>query len=560
MMMYEHLRDAEMKKKFKLNIRKGAKRSSGGLLAPPKRLPQPESNKRIQLMPQKLSRTLHSEIVTPSFANFDSNNNDQSEVLNQDYKPIGVDPAALEETSKSEVSENEIDKLRDIHDAGTPLVPISKHKNAESPEKSVIQAISSGEKTPEDVGMEDEPATKPLFKVSLSDLISTQVRKSAAAAIIRGPPAARHFGGNRGGLRSARKGFGLKHDGIGPIVICGSEKSIVFFSDRDPPGNTYPIGASGAVLSDVADENQSEYMCCFLAKEKRMVVFELTRKTVVVELQMKTKLNFWRYLPPEAHGSKLAFMLITPIGGFHWKPLDESPRPCQVWKRGPELESKKILSYEEGGSNGRLGVDARSTVALVLASSITSASTVEAYCIALDGGSSLVTISNNILGSALYHPLAQSVSPSHFIPFVVTIYRDKQSQVVLCVEDLREGSDENESLVCGELLSSAVLDVEDDSLVESFGCPPMSMGTSPEVLCCCKDGFIVAIMRRTGLVFAYDFSSGNLLLAGKSRLGQYIVDGAIRAGDVEGEVELALLLCENDSKDGRIATIIISRA
>ena len=39
------------------------------------------------------------------------------------------------------------------------------------------------------------------FSLKESPLISEEVRKSAAAAIIRGPPAARHFNGNRGGLR-----------------------------------------------------------------------------------------------------------------------------------------------------------------------------------------------------------------------------------------------------------------------------------------------------------------------------------------------------------------------
>lgn len=33
-----------------------------------------------------------------------------------------------------------------------------------------------------------------------SSLISDEIRKSAASALIRGPPASRHFGGNRGGL------------------------------------------------------------------------------------------------------------------------------------------------------------------------------------------------------------------------------------------------------------------------------------------------------------------------------------------------------------------------
>jgi hypothetical protein len=36
-------------------------------------------------------------------------------------------------------------------------------------------------------------------------------------------------------------------------------------------------------------------------------------------------------LPPQAHGHTctLVFVLITPAGGFHWVPLDESPRPIK---------------------------------------------------------------------------------------------------------------------------------------------------------------------------------------------------------------------------------------
>lgn len=346
---------------------------------------------------------------------------------------------------------------------------------------------------------------------------------------------------------------------MGPIVICGADKSVVWFNDRDPPGKTIPLGASGALLSDIMDENLSEYMCCFLAKEKRMVVFELSRKTVVIELQMKTKLNFWRYLPPEAHGGSLVFVLITPIGGFHWKPLDLSPRPFQVWKRGQELESKKILSYEEGGSNGLIGVNARSTVALVIASSASPRSaSVEAYCIAMYSDS-LLCISNVILGAALYRPTASSASPCHFLPFVITISKDITSQIVLDIEDLMETSG---TLVRGNIVATTVLDTSDVDGDESYEPPSMSMGLTPEVLCCCHDGFIVVIIRRKGFVLAYDFSSDDeLILVGKSRLGQYVVDAAIRSSDVaEESVELVALLCESeDHKDGRVAAINISR-
>ena len=117
--------------------------------------------------------------------------------------------------------------------------------------------------------------------------------------------------------------------------------------DQVPPGLTYPIGASGAIVSDQMDEDGSEFLCCFLAKDKRMVVFELSTRTVVVELQMTTKLNYWRFLPPEAGEDTLCFMLVTPVGGFHWMPLDESPRPRQVWKRGPELQVSRVHSQGE---------------------------------------------------------------------------------------------------------------------------------------------------------------------------------------------------------------------
>jgi hypothetical protein len=59
---------------------------------------------------------------------------------------------------------------------------------------------------------------------------------------------------------------------VGGIAICGSEKTIVWRDEEDPPALTYPIGASGAIVSDqLDDEEGSEFLCCFLAKDKRMV-------------------------------------------------------------------------------------------------------------------------------------------------------------------------------------------------------------------------------------------------------------------------------------------------
>eukprot|EP00956_Cyclotella_meneghiniana_P022270 scaffold41876_cov59-Cyclotella_meneghiniana.AAC.2 len=303
------------------------------------------------------------------------------------------------------------------------------------------------------------------------------------------------------------------------------------------------------------DDTESEYMCCFLAKEKRMVVFELALKAVVVELQMKTKLNFWRYLPPEADGGVLTFMLITPIGGFHWKPLDDSPRPIQMWKRGSELEAKKILAYEEGGSNGRL----RSTVALVLASESTSDAAVEAYCISLDTESSRLCISTNLLGAALYrHP--DQPGGVHFLPYVVYVFEDESSQAQLCIQELSISTDDasnDKTLSLGEIAGSVHLDID----TTCYDAPTLSIGTSPKTLCCCLDGFIVVAMRAAGLIFAYDFSAGDLSLIGRITLDHFIVDAAMRYGNKVSEVEVVVLICETNDMtlDGRIATITLSR-
>jgi hypothetical protein len=126
------------------------------------------------------------------------------------------------------------------------------------------------------------------------------------------------------------------------------------------------------------------------------VVFELSTRTIVVELQMTTKLNYWRFLPPEAGEDTLCFMLITPVGGFHWMPLDESPRPRQVWKRGPELQGKKIVSYEEGGTNGYEGQDMLSKVGLVLvtdSADMVGGGSLEAWLVPVCGDSRVVCAS-----------------------------------------------------------------------------------------------------------------------------------------------------------------------
>lgn len=389
--------------------------------------------------------------------------------------------------------------------------------------------------------------------------LSMQVRNSAAAAIVRGPPATRHFGGNRGGLLVLPEFdfyYKKSRNGIGSIAICGAEKTVIYTHDQSSPGKTYPIGASGAIISDVLDKSGNEYLCCFLAKDKRMVVFELRSKTVVVELQMTTKLNFWRYLPPVSHGMTLIYLLITPVGGFHWMPLSETPRPRQAWKRGPELQGKKIISYEEGGHNGETGSDSRSRVALLMVSTATVGAPVEAWCLPMFGNSRALCISPNILGCALLLPHNMKSQYDIFDPYIITASQfadDIALEVHSFSRDEITGTLSKGDLVAGTLLDlSLTVDIE---VTE----PAMAMGTAPAIFCLCCQNRIVVIVRAVGAFASYEFTNDSLIFTGRKYTNRYVIDAAIRPDVQDDEmVEVVALLCEEGNpRDGKIVTFIL---
>lgn len=398
-LMTEYLECAEIKRKFRIKIKKrgGGERTSiglapprtsgilqppgdftprksgllappesrrSGLLAPPKSTPSKEESPT-KGSPSKAEMAFGpSDFASGTFEGFDEGKSDAPVSFGSDS--FGT---AFDSNFKNDMKDVTRAPRRDLSN------------NASDPSDDDIETDDDDE----------EAEISPLWESAIP--LSKQVRTSAASALIRGPPATRHFGGNRGGLPDYRE---MERFGVGAISICGSEKTIVWRDDQVPPGLTYPIGASGAIVSDQMDGDGSEFLCCFMAKDKRMVVFELSTRTIVVELQMTTKLNYWRFLPPEAGEDTLCFMLITPVGGFHWMPLDESPRPRQVWKRGPELQGKKIVSYEEGGTNGYEGQDMLSKVGLVLvtdSADMVGGGSLEAWLVPVCGDSEVVCAS-----------------------------------------------------------------------------------------------------------------------------------------------------------------------
>lgn len=332
------------------------------------------------------------------------------------------------------------------------------------------------------------------------------------------------------------------------------KKTVIYTYDQSPPGKTYPIGASGAIISDTMDSSGSEYLCCFLAKDKRMVVFELHTKTVVVELQMTTKLNFWRYLPPASHGNTLVYMLITPVGGFHWMPLNDTPRPRQTWKRGPELQGKKILSYEEGGNNGKYGPDCRSKIALILTSTNTMGAPVEAWCLQMYGESPALCLSSNILGAALLQPKNLENLIEEFDPHVLMVSQtespDKISlEIFSLTKDEKTGSVAKHNIVTSTLLN--IILPEDVNITE----PSMAMGTSPPILCLCCRSHVVVILRSVGAFFTYQLIDDRLNITGEKYTNRYVIDAAIKPGAEDHVAEVVALLCEDgNAKDGKLVT------
>lgn len=546
-LLYEYLTAAEAKKKFKVKISNkkigGAKFGKGlapakGMLGATKGMlgSTMHANKKtgvgLSLAPKPKAEQTFS--LAPKATN---------EEETQGPKPLQVQPAQPQPAGTTAAGfEASFESFGGFGEK--PAAP----QEAGAP--GIEQPGQYGEKAAGEEEEYEEDAPTSLWDTAVP--LSQQVRSSAASAIIRGPPATRHFGGNRGGLPDFS---GMDRFGVGGIAICGSEKTIVWRDNEDPPALTYPIGASGAVVSDLMDDEGSEFLCCFLAKEKRMVVFELQSRTVVVELQMTTKLNFWRFLPPEAAENTLCFMLVTPVGGFHWMPLEESPRPHQVWKRGAELQGKKVVSYEEGGSNGLEGPDIISRVGLVMVTMASGGGALEAWIVPIDGDSQAGQVSDDVMGACFCQP--PFVEDGPFLPLLVTAHQLEEGIYVnvLSVTEPKKGS-----VQLGEIEVTRV--IEETGFEDcDFEPPVMAMGSFPEAICCSLGNIVVIVVRRKGLIAAFELEEDDLSLIALEGVGHYVIDAVMRYSAEVGGAEIAMLLADNDNpKDGRMVSFCFRSA
>ena len=207
--MTEYLECAEIKRKLRVAIKKkggGAKGKAGGLLKPPGALAPPktmlappgghkqpdESGRSVPkkaglLAPPKDAKDQevpHEDPKsTPSVpSSFTTFSNDAA------FAGFNPSPEKVQSTAAEALSDQNFEATQTSEFQTSPK--ISDTGLSEAPQDDEDFAVNN-------------PEISPLWDSAIP--LSEQVRSSAAAALIRGPPATRHFGGNRGGLPDYRE-------------------------------------------------------------------------------------------------------------------------------------------------------------------------------------------------------------------------------------------------------------------------------------------------------------------------------------------------------------------
>ena len=175
----------------------------------------------------------------------------------------------------------------------------------------------------------------------------------------------------------------------------------------------------------------------------------------------------------------------------------------------------------------------------------------------------------NVISAALCKPPALGRKGREFLPLVCLLCWENDGVIgtpsppylILKVESLSQESYENSGSVSrGVLLAQTQVHVEEEALRTDHPEPSLAMGTTPRAFLLCHEDVIIVILRKQGLIYAYTFDSGELTLIGQTNVGQYVVDATVGAGELKGEIELVLLLCNPlNTRDGRIAVCLLSR-
>jgi hypothetical protein len=263
-----------------------------------------------------------------------------------------------------------------------------------------------------------------------------------------------------------------------------------------------------------------------------------------------------------AVAGKTLTSLICPVATFRFPsltfPLCFPNRP----------QGKKILCYEEGGSNGGQRSECRSTVGLVTVSPAGSDVTgsngfpfVEVWCVPLlgDRSSEPFAYTRDVVCAAFFRPIILGRNGVAFLP-LLSFLTWKQSTLHLIVENIGFDEGYGHLLRRGGKLANATVELPPDAFENDAPGPNLFMGSSPGAILICFEEIITVVLRRQGLIYAFSYEKGDLSLLGSKNVGHFIVDGTVRAGKAEGEIDIVLLLCDPaNAQDGRIGLCQISR-
>jgi hypothetical protein len=91
--------------------------------------------------------------------------------------------------------------------------------------------------------------------------------------------------------------------------------------------------------------------------------------------------------------------------------------------------------------------------------------------------------------------------------------------------------------------------------------PPLAMGTAPDAICCSLANIVVVIIRRKGLIVAFELEDGEITLIASEDVGHFIIDAVMRYSAEVGGAEVVMLLADNENpKDGRIVSFCFRSA
>ena len=223
-------------------------------------------------------------------------------------------------------------------------------------------------------------------------------------------------------------------------------------------------------------------------------------------------------------------------------------------------QGKKVIAYEEGGSNGKRGNDVRSTVALLQLSSQKD-SLVEAYCLVLFEPSpqSSLCISTDILGASLFLPNIFVERSDLSLPLVVVVSRSELSNADFSVDVITVIKCSDGSLMKGVSLVKLPLP-NIFPCNESIEKPSLVVDPSPLFLCLCCNDRIAFVHRVTGTIILYKYADADhsLSFINTFCLNAFVADATIRSTSVSSmeAIEITVLLYGSDNTKSGLVTYI----